>query len=88
MNNFSNYDGTDGDWDMVSNPYMGPLQATNIFCPGYIAANRISSPGGNAFQYLMADGSTSTKSGGNNGSNIYAYSNSISISGIPSSGFL
>ena len=86
MNNFN--EGTDGDWNVITNPYSGTLTSTNIFCPGYIAANVIKIPGGKAYQYLMADGSTSTTSGGSNGSNIYVYTNSTNTVSIPPSGVI
>lgn len=44
--------------------------------------------GGTNLQYLMADGSVTTASGGGQGSNIYLYLNSTLISGTPAPSFL
>ena len=85
MNNFNQ----DDEWgNVISNPYSGTLTSTNIFVPGYLAANTIKRPGGKAYQYLMADGSTTTTSGGSNGSNIYTYTNSTNTIENPPSGVI
>lgn len=44
--------------------------------------------GGTNLQYLMADGSVTTSSGGGQGSNIYLYLNSTLVSGTPAPSYL
>lgn len=55
---------------------------------GYISATGFIKAGGTNAQYLMADGSVTTSSNANQGSNIYLYLNSILTSGIPAVSYL